>query len=88
MAAFVHSQDQEADGAIEKAQGHSPALCIPAHPPGGGSHQPGFAGVGELLSVRELEPVLFLRPSMGGEEDAAAFEASSDASGFWLEEVE
>ena len=88
MAAAVHSQDQEADGAFEKAQGYLQALCIPAHRPGGGTHQSGLERVGELLSVWEFEPVLFLRPSMGGEEDAAALEASPDASGFWLEEVE
>jgi hypothetical protein len=88
MDAVAYPQDQGADGAVEKAQGHLPALRIPAHPPGGGTHQPGLAWVGELLSVREFEPVLFLRPAMGGEEDAAAFDASPDASGFWLEEVE
>ena len=88
MDAVIHPQDQEADGAVEKAQGHLPALRIPAHPPGGGAHQPGPAWVGELLSVREFESVLLLRPSMGSEEDAAALEASPDASGFWLEEVE
>ena len=46
--------------------------------------QPDPAGLGELLCGRPFEPVLRLRPGLGGEEDAAAPDARPAASGLRL----
>jgi hypothetical protein len=53
-----------------------------------GRDQPGAAGLGHLLCRWPLQPVLLLRPRLGGEEGAAAPDAGTEAAGLPVEEVE
>jgi retron-type reverse transcriptase len=88
VAGAVRAQAEEADGAAGEAQGDLPSLSIRAGGTGGSADQPDPPGLGELLRGRPLEPLLLVRPRLGGEEDAAAPDARPAAPGLRLAEVE
>ncbi len=88
MAAAIHPKAEEANGVIAQAQGYFPALALPTSKQSSTAHQPDTAGMGELLFDGSFEPVLLVRPGLGGEEDTATSDASTEAKGLWLEEVE
>src|SRR5262249_44253761 len=75
-------------GVAGQAQGHLPMLSVSADRTGGGAHQPDPAWLGPVLCHRGFEPVLRLRPGLGGEEGAASLDACPGASGLRLGQVE
>ena len=44
--------------------------------------------MGQLLFDGSFEPVFLVRPGLGGEKDSATSDASTEAKGLRLEEVE
>ena len=88
MAIPHDPEAQEADGAAPQAQGDLPAPPLPAARVGGSGHQPDPSGVGALLPDRQLERLFRLREALGGTEGPAARDASPEAYGLRLAEVE
>ena len=65
MAAAFHAEAQEADGAVEEAQGDLQTLSLSAHHTGDRTDQSDPARLGELLSLWELESVFLFYPHVG-----------------------
>src|SRR5229473_1323781 len=88
MAAAVHTQAEEANGAAAQASRGLSAPPVPTGEPGGGDHQSHSSGLGELLRHRPLKPVLLCHQALGGAEDTAPLDACQKTSGLWLGAVE
>ena len=84
---FVPTQKKR-NGTPAEAEGNLPALRKSARADGDRTHQSDSAGLGELLSRRELERVLLLHQTLGGKEGAAALATCARAQRIRLEAVE
>ena len=77
---------EEAHGPAAEAQGGLSARPVPARRPRDRSDEPGATRLGPVLRRRAREPVLLLRPELGGTEGAAAPDAGTESSGTRVEE--
>src|SRR5262249_2829099 len=67
VATVLHAQAQAAHRTAAQAQGHFPALRLPAGKSGRPAHQPDYTWLGELLCHRRRQSMLRLYQRLGGE---------------------
>jgi hypothetical protein len=88
MAGALGPAHEAAHGVAAEGKDPLPALSVPTRRSGDPADQSDPAGVGHLLCHGRCEPLLRVRPRLGGKEDTAALEAGTETAGLRLEEVE
>ena len=88
MDAVADAEGQEADGIATQAQGGFPKASLAAGGRVDRRDQSDLARLGELLCGGPLEPVFFVHPILGGEENPAAPGASLSTPRIGMEAVE
>src|SRR5262249_19490089 len=88
LACAVNAEAQETHGTAAEAQGDIPPPPIPPSGPGDPVDQPDTTQLGQLRHGGTVQRVLSLRSKLGGKEDPAPHDESSETQGLRLDAVE
>ena len=88
MESANNTDEESTQLSTEQAQGSVSKLPVPTGGKGDRTDKPNSEGLGELLSNRSLQSVLWIRERLGREEGMATLDACAEAQGFRLEQME